>query len=72
MAETLESLQTRLQQANIEYARKLQQTSDSWLKQYADLNNEYLKTHQEVFAAMQEHWQEITTASCAAPVSEKK
>lgn len=69
MPETLETLQARLQQTQLDYLRTLQETWDVWLKQCDDLNKQVLKAQQDAIAKLQS---QTAAAGCAAPAPGKK
>ncbi len=66
MADTLEALQARLQQAQADYMRTLQETWEAWLKQYEELNQQQLRAYQDLMTQMQS-----ASGGCATPAGKK-
>lgn len=68
MADSLETLQVRLQQAQAEYMRTLQDSWDAWLKQFEELSQEQLRAYQDLVAQLQD----ASRGCCATPDLAKK
>jgi hypothetical protein len=68
MADSLETLQVRLQQAQAEYMRALQDNWEAWLKQFEELSQEQLRAYQDIVAQLEN----ASRGCCAIPDLAKK